>query len=193
MVVIVKHFQGCLQPSFLHSRHRHALSCMSGLYDGNRLRRGLQSMMQAASLKDAVTIGLYVASTRQLAALNWRRHQACDSLSFPHEPMPSSSSSLSNESSNTQHSPIGTKESIESREGDNKELIEDQMFLGDIVLCPKRISIGRSLGAQTCRLRRLLAHHLCHLLGHDHHDTREHREMRLLERRILHLTHAHRS
>lgn len=152
---------------------RGALGKRPALYAPIVLRREVARMMQTLCLRPEVGLSVYVANARHMLHLNsWyrRRTTPCDSLSFPHfqddHASPTALDATTNGSS------------------------ECDYYLGDIVLCPRRIQLGRDQRgrgewAEQHRVRTLLAHHLLHLLGYDHHTPRDFRTMRQMELRLL--------
>ncbi len=92
----------------------------------------------------------------------------------------------------------------EQQEKEQEGIMEKSQYFGEIVLCPSRISrsyyhsshnanvtnlfrtnIGMGNWALKHRICTLLAHHLLHLLGYDHHLSKDFQEMRLQERFLL--------
>ncbi|MDA0274201.1 MAG: rRNA maturation RNase YbeY, partial [Actinobacteria bacterium] len=74
----------------------------------------------------------------------------------------------------------------ELRPGDNSENAADSL-LGDIVICPQVAQEQASLANKpvTAEIDLLLVHGLLHLLGFDHADEIEHKEMFDLQQKIL--------
>lgn len=74
----------------------------------------------------------------------------------------------------------------ELRPGDNSENAADSL-LGDIVICPQVALEQASLANKpvTAEIDLLLVHGLLHLLGFDHADEIEHKEMFDLQQKIL--------
>jgi probable rRNA maturation factor len=156
-MIIIKHW--------FPSNHR--LRCNVKQLKISSIKGVLENLLDFSNLDPKTTIGVYIATARQIAGLSrykGKRHST-DTLSFPY------------------HDPLTSE--LQSTEFEQEE-DESKWCLGEIILCPERIIRGRITSiSQNIRLRTLLIHSFVHLLGYDHQTKSEYLQMRVVERSLL--------
>lgn len=148
------------------------------VYNGAALRETARTMLERAGVGPGWIVGIELARTARMRQLNYtyRRHnRSTDILSFPltsTEEGKELQDSLRHASCSLCYEPP----------------IGGSPLLGEIFICPE--VVARRLRYPPVsrlrhRIRRLLAHGISHLLGHDHHTAIEYRRMHKLECHLL--------
>lgn len=110
-------------------------------------------------------LGIWILNPKEMAGYNKEfrnKDKTTDVLSFPY------------------HTELKAGERIVPKDEDDKNL-------GDIMLCPEYVKTDLPNWEQSFehRMRVLLVHSICHLLGYDHETDADHEVMQKLEDRLL--------
>lgn len=148
------------------------------VYRGSTLRRIIVEMLERAGIGPNWIIGVELAGAAKMRWLNYtyrQRNRSTDILSFP---------------LTTAKEQVGSKErdSLDHAHFPYEPSCENSPLLGEIFISPE--VVDRRLRHPPVsrlrhRIRRLLAHGICHLLGYDHHTISAYHRMYRLECRLL--------
>lgn len=134
--------------------------------DTEQLKKDAQTLLDDLRYSD-FDLGIMLTSTQTMRRHNREfrgKDRATDILSFPHHPDLKAGKQITPET-------------------------DDDKNLGDIILCPEYISGDAPNWGHTFeqRIRVLLVHGVCHLLGYDHIKDDDNEVMKVEEERLLKL------